>query len=87
METCTDIQLPEMISALAHSSTVQYDIQQIPEKYIKDEHALIMAKCTSITSDSASGSRIIHTTPYYFIRISNKQLYLTLWSKIHLIIA
>lgn len=49
METCTDIQLPEMISALAHSSTVQYDIQQIPEKYIKDEHALIMAKCTSIT--------------------------------------
>lgn len=50
METCTDIQLPEMISALAHSSTVQYDIQQIPEKYIKDEHALIMAKCTSITS-------------------------------------
>lgn len=50
METCTDIQLPEMISALAHSSTVQYDIQQIPEIYIKDEHALIMAKCTSITS-------------------------------------
>lgn len=50
METCTDIQLPEMISALAHSSTGQYDIQQIPEKYIKDEHALIMAKCTSITS-------------------------------------
>lgn len=48
METCTGTQLPEMISKLAHSSTVQYDLQQIPEKYIKEEHALIMAKCTSI---------------------------------------